>query len=361
MTINSWIAMNFRRGQRRMLARFALLASIAISVGVADVQAQDIFGDSEQRLNDFPRMLRESFGPRNESRRDSRDMLKLVQPVAEKVSESVITVSVDGQSVALGTIIREDGLAITKGSELGSGRIKVRLADRRMYDARVIAARKSDDLAVLKFDAKGLKPIQFDQREPPVGSFLVSPGTSVDTSGLGVVGNEARSIDERGVLGVRFNPVDKGVQVVAILPGSNAGSVGIQRGDVLLKVNDKEINSGESLRTEIETMFPGDRAKLLVQRDDRTFDVEVQVRDETVIHETENDARVHGNRSGRLAGFSKVLQHDTVLEPDQCGGPVLDLSGSVVGINIARAGRVCSYALPSQVILPALQSMLPSP
>ena len=52
------------------------------------------------------------------------------------------------------------------------------------------------------------------------------------------------------------------------------------------------------------------------------------------------------------------MQHDTVLDPDECGGPLLDTKGNVVGINIARAGRVVSYALPSSLILPQMISML---
>ena len=37
---------------------------------------------------------------------------------------------------------------------------------------------------------------------------------------------------------------------------------------------------------------------------------------------------------------------------------LLDTDGRVVGINIARAGRVVSYALPSSLVTPAVVSML---
>ena len=33
-----------------------------------------------------------------------------------------------------------------------------------------------------------------------------------------------------------------------------------------------------------------------------------------------------------------------------CGGPLVDLSGKVIGINIARAGRTETYALPADVV-----------
>ena len=35
----------------------------------------------------------------------------------------------------------------------------------------------------------------------------------------------------------------------------------------------------------------------------------------------------------------------------------MDLDGKVVGINIARAGRVASYALPGEVVWPLLDEL----
>ena len=57
-----------------------------------------------------------------------------------------------------------------------------------------------------------------------------------------------------------------------------------------------------------------------------------------------------GELSLRRADFPLAFAHDTVLTPEQCGGPVVDMNGQVVGINIARAGRTCSYALPVEVV-----------
>jgi serine protease Do len=64
-----------------------------------------------------------------------------------------------------------------------------------------------------------------------------------------------------------------------------------------------------------------------------------------------------GKLSDRRSGFPLALQHDTVLRPNLCGGPVVDLDGKTIGINIARAGRVASYALPGNVIIPLLNDL----
>ena len=66
--------------------------------------------------------------------------------------------------------------------------------------------------------------------------------------------------------------------------------------------------------------------------------------------------------SEKRSGFSKVLQTDLPIQPQQCGGPVVDLDGNVVGITIARAGRIKTYTLPSaeieKLVKPELDRLL---
>jgi S1-C subfamily serine protease len=61
--------------------------------------------------------------------------------------------------------------------------------------------------------------------------------------------------------------------------------------------------------------------------------------------------------SERRNGFPTILQHDQVIAPTDCGGPLVDLDGKAVGINIARAGRVESYAIPTEVVLSAINEL----
>ena len=62
--------------------------------------------------------------------------------------------------------------------------------------------------------------------------------------------------------------------------------------------------------------------------------------------------------SQRAEDFELVIQHDTVLQNWQCGGPLMNLDGKAVGLNIARAGRVASYALPASVLKPAIARLI---
>ena len=62
------------------------------------------------------------------------------------------------------------------------------------------------------------------------------------------------------------------------------------------------------------------------------------------------DAWGGGPFSDRRSGFPQVLPHDTPLQPKNCGGPLVDTEGRAVGINIARALRVTTYALPARIV-----------
>jgi len=58
-----------------------------------------------------------------------------------------------------------------------------------------------------------------------------------------------------------------------------------------------------------------------------------------------------GDVSRRSTNFAAVYQHDSLLRPEDCGGPLVDIDGHVLGINIARAGRTESYAIPADLIV----------
>ena len=62
--------------------------------------------------------------------------------------------------------------------------------------------------------------------------------------------------------------------------------------------------------------------------------------------------------SRRDDNFPTVFQHDTPLFPEQCGGPITDLDGNVLGVNIARKGRAASYAIPASHLQTLIDELL---
>jgi hypothetical protein len=52
----------------------------------------------------------------------------------------------------------------------------------------------------------------------------------------------------------------------------------------------------------------------------------------------------------RKNGFPNVFVHDGAISHDRCGGPVVDRTGQVIGINIARADPIQTFAIPSDQV-----------
>lgn len=50
--------------------------------------------------------------------------------------------------------------------------------------------------------------------------------------------------------------------------------------------------------------------------------------------------------SERFTGYPRVLQHDVISSNRFTGGPLLNLNGHCLGMNIARCNRTESYAIP---------------
>ena len=57
-----------------------------------------------------------------------------------------------------------------------------------------------------------------------------------------------------------------------------------------------------------------------------------------------------GKLSNQRRGYPSAVQTDLPIRPEDCGSPVVDLQGRVLGINVARAGRTKSYAIPAKTI-----------
>lgn len=49
-----------------------------------------------------------------------------------------------------------------------------------------------------------------------------------------------------------------------------------------------------------------------------------------------------------------------MIHPNECGGPLVNTDGKIVGINIARALRVTTYAVPTDVVLEVSKKLLAS-
>ncbi len=95
------------------------------------------------------------------------DKTPSVEELAKKVRPSIVVITVrgrDGRQEGLGTgfVVSADGLIATNRHVLGEGRpLRVETADGKSHDVKAIhAADRKLDLAILRIDAKGLRPLE---------------------------------------------------------------------------------------------------------------------------------------------------------------------------------------------------------
>jgi serine protease Do len=281
-------------------------------------------------------------------------------------ANSTVRVFCDGYSAALGTIVDPAGYIVTKASEL-KGKVECQLNEPggKKYEATVVGRNKDLDLAVLKIDKPNLSAIVWSETEPPgVGTWLVTPGLSREPLAVGVLSVSPRRIaSPPGALGIQLARVDKPATIEEVIPASAAHKAGLKVGDIVLKVNDKAVADSQQLIETIGGYQPGDQVELLIKRGDEELTKSAVLGSRAKIFDMEdNRAEFQNSLGGQLSqrryGFPSVIQHDSVLRPEECGGPLVDLDGKAVGINIARAGRVESYALPAGLVRDAVKKML---
>jgi serine protease Do len=275
---------------------------------------------------------------------------------------STVRVLSEGIQSAMGTVVSADGYILTKASEL-DGRLQCYFNNGHRFDAELVSVHKESDLALLRVDAAGLPPVTWSKgREPAIGSWIVSSGLEETPTAIGIVSAPARTIPKpRAVLGIHLDNAPQGARIGSVIADSAAAKAGLKPGDVITNIDGSDLENREQLIDAISRRSAGDRVKLSVLREGKILSITATLGAFSHLgNQQQADLMdsLGGPLSRRRYGFPLVLQHDSVLRPRDCGGPVVDLAGEVVGINIARASRVASYALPASYVRTVLNELL---
>jgi serine protease Do len=158
-------------------------------------------------------------------------------------------------------------------------------------------------------------------------------------------------------LGVFVRPEGGAAKVGRVFPQSAAAKAGLKVDDKVLSVQGSAVTDQASLLAALGKMKPGDVVTIKLVRDGKELELKATL--EQRARRGRPDQNAMGSElSVKRTGFPTYFQSDTVLKPKDCGGPVCDLDGRVLGVNIARAGRVESYAVPSEAIAPVLADLM---
>lgn len=308
------------------------------------------------------------FG-RDDTLRSSPQVLEAFRDVVAASAKSVVRIQADGKDVALGTIVSESGHVLTVASNL-YGKLDCKFRDGKTLAAEVVGVDEPHDLALLKVDAKNLVPIEWkSSKKAEPGDWVAVPGMSPLPLTVGVVSVAARKMPasrpmptvrpgQGGYLGVVLAEDEDRVRFEGIPEGGPAAKGGLKAGDVLLSIDGKAIESAEELRATLSRKKPGDVVTVRVERDREKKEMKVTLGRWPRNFGGGLDMNALGSElSERRGGFPNVLQHDGVLKPADCGGPLLDLDGLAIGINISRAGRTETDAIPSDAVLALLDDL----
>jgi serine protease Do len=156
-----------------------------------------------------------------------------------------------------------------------------------------------------------------------------------------------------GWLGI--NVAGEGAEVQSVTPDSAAAKAGLKNGDQIKRVDGAEIHSADHLIETLSRMAPNKKVKLLVARKDKQLELEATLSKSPGRLPYDNWGG--GPFSDRRWGFAAVIPHDLAIAPTDCGGPLVDIDGRCQGVNIARALRVTSYALPPRVVQETIEKI----
>jgi serine protease Do len=275
------------------------------------------------------------------------------RPATTPVAQSIVEVLGDDKHVALGTVVDPAGLIVTKASLL-EGKITCRLPDGSIKEAQLKGANTDHDVALLQIEAEGLTPISWRSEPASPGTIVAAVASDGDAIGIGVVSAEVREVPgpprterRRAQLGIEFVFGDVGTRIKSVIDDSAASRAGMKDGDVILSIDGTRMESSDQIIDTVRSHWPGDTLTIVVRRDENEVTLTPKLSRPDV---PASDHWGGGPFSERRFGFPSALPHDTAVLPNQCGGPLVDTDGKVVGINIARALRVTTYAIPAETM-----------
>jgi serine protease Do len=296
--------------------------------------------------------------------RNGEETLRAFAPLSRASRNSIVKFNVDGETVALGAVVDPGGLVLTKASEIKTGKLTCWLASDHEVPAELLAVDEDEDVALVRVHSLDLKPVSWGVGEVSLGQWAITPGIAETPHAVGIISALPRRIrPRRAFIGVQFDLNSPVPKVQTLLPGFSAEKAGVKPGDILAAVNGASVTNREQVVNILREFRQGQTVQLRLERDGKPLDLEVTMMPPESAwaglafdpHHEEN--WLAGGVSQRAEGFERVIEHDTVLQPWLCGGPLLNLDGKAIGLNIARAGRVTTYAIPAGLAQQIFQTL----
>lgn len=272
------------------------------------------------------------------------------------VLQSSSAVMLDGRKeVGYGVVISTTGHILVKASEFNDWKHPTVTVDRTNFpEPKLMAIDAEWDLALIKVEAVGLVPVVYAPNSSvPQGTWVAVNGATTRSNRrllAGIVSAKVHEVPALGgtALGIRLNAKSKALAIEEVTDRSGAQAAGLQKGDVILSIAGQAVQRMDDISELLKDHKAGTQVKVTYRRGREviTTDVRLAVRSEMFTHPMNPNDQMSGDFSKRRSGFPRVLQHDILGNGKIVGGPLLDLDGRCLGMNIARANRAESFAIP---------------
>ncbi len=278
------------------------------------------------------------------------------QTAWNSIRDATVQVNCDGQQGALGIAVDPRGLIVTKLSQL-FGEVSCTLSDGRTVPAKIAACSPAFDLVLLQVNLNGLPTISWDKSgQPQNGTVVVvlSPRTRPIAVGIICDSRTQKIPDKPARLSVDTKPIGAAMLVTGFPPGSYASDF-LRAGDIITKVEGHSVHTPDDVLKLIASAGKdgGDRVAVAYEHKGTALTANVPL-----------NSQVKGGEfwrldlSDRRSGFPSVFIHDAVIGPADCGGAVVDGQGHVIGMNIARADRDQTLAIPAAIIAREVRTLI---
>lgn len=259
------------------------------------------------------------------------------------------------KEVGYGVVVSADGHILVKASEFANWQNPTATIDRTNYpQVKLLASDPEWDVSLVKVEAAGLVPVAYaPTSDVPQGTWVVANGASSRTTRralAGIVSAKIREIPASGgaALGVVLDTQSKELEIDEVNEKSGAKEAGLQKGDVIVEVAGKPVTKVQDIAAALKDRKAGTMVEVKFRRgaEEITKEVRLAARSEMFTQQMNRNDAMSGDFSRRRSGFPRILQHDILGSSKVVGGPLLDLDGRCLGMNIARANRSESFAIP---------------
>ena len=301
----------------------------------------------------------------------------LFEPQRQTIQKCSAVIYHQRKEIAYGVVVSKDGYILTKASEIevidgldisdlanlkssmpgepnaGSIELSVRVDKESFEDVKVISVDPLWDVALLKVEAQDLTPAEYaPDSKLEQGTWVVVNGATSRTKRrvlAGIISAKPREIPTAGGagLGLALEIVKDKLEVKQVYEEGGAKVAGVLAGDLVFAIDDKKVIKLEEIAKILKDRKVGDEVKLTVRRAEKNLDLKVKLAPlGEMERQPDRNDEMSGDFSKRRSGFPRIIQHDILANSETMGGPVLDMKGRVVGMNIARANRAETFAIP---------------